>query len=227
MSNELSKKNGVEIIPAIIPKNYEDLRKKVSLVKDSAYFIQIDITDGEFVPSISWPITDSFWESGIHLELPFCEACDFELDLMVKNPEKNIQDWLDMKAKRIIVHVESTDKIKELLDLLKGKVSIGVAFNIETKIAPYFYLFDKVDFIQLMGIEKIGFQGQEFSEKVFDKIKEVREIDKNITISIDGGVNLGNAQRLIDAGVNRLVSGSAIFEGGDIKGTINEFKKLS
>lgn len=216
----------IDIIPAIIPKSYEDLREKISLVKDFVYSVQVDITDGEFVSSKSWPIVDGLWESGIHLELPFCEEFNIELDLMVKNPENNIQDWLDMKADRIVVHVESTDKIEELVNSLKGKVAVGIAFNIETEITSYSNLLDKVDFVQLMGIEKIGFQGQKFSEKVFDKIKEVREIKNDIIISVDGGVGLENTPRLIEAGVNRLVSGSAIFNSMNIKDTIEKFKNL-
>ncbi|MCG2694861.1 hypothetical protein L6261_02135 [Candidatus Parcubacteria bacterium] len=218
----------MKIIPAIIPKSLEDLREKISLVKDQDIsFVQVDITDGIFVPSKSWPFNDSTWNSGIHFEIPFCKEINIELDLMVKTPEEKISDWLDMGVKRIIIHVESTEKFDEIIDKLKGKVEIGIAFNIDTPFEPYINLLEKIDFIQLMGIEKIGFQGELFSEKIFDKIKNLRNTKSDVIISVDGGVNLENAPRLIETGVNRLVVGSAIFESGDIKGTTKQFKKLS
>ena len=77
-----------------------------------------------------------------------------------------------------------------------------------------------------MGIEKIGFQGQEFSEKVIDKIKELKKRKSEIIISVDGGVDLKNAPALIEAGATRLVSGSAILKSDNIKKTIEQFKEL-
>lgn len=215
----------IEIIPAIIPKSFEDLRKKISLVGGLVEYIQIDITDGIFVSSKSWPF-DNFVLESETLKLPFLDEYKFEIDLMVNEPEKNIDNWLGFGAERIIFHIESSNKLEELIKELKGKVDVGVAFNIDTSLESYNYLLEKVDFVQLMGIEKIGFQGQEFSEKIFDKIKNLRKIKPNIIISVDGGVSFENAQKLIKAGVNRLVVGSEIFESEDVKETINKLKNL-
>lgn len=216
----------MEIIPAIIPESYEDLRKKLTLVKGMVDCVQIDITDGIFVPSKSWPINDEIYGSRIHVELPFCDVCNFELDLMIKNPEEKISDWVDTQANRIVFHIESTKKIDEIIEKLKGKVKVGVAFNINTQDELYDNIISKVDFVQLMGIEKIGSQGQPFSSRVFDKIKNLRKRFPDIVISVDGGVNLENAKCLLDAGANRLVAGSAIFESDNIKQAIENFKKI-
>ncbi len=222
-----SQKNSLEIIPAIIPKNYDDLREKVSLVKDFVAHIQVDITDGVFVPSKSWPYTDLVWSSGIFLELPCSVFCNFEFDLMVQNPEENIDDFIAEGAKRITLHIESTNNIVELVSRLKGRVEVGLAFNMETPFEPYKFLLSEVDFVQLMGIEKIGFQGEPFSEKVFEKIKDLKKIKSDVIISIDGGVNLENASRLIEVGVSRLVVGSSIFKSENIEETIKKFREIS
>lgn len=216
----------MEIIPAIIPKNFDDLKTKISFVKGMTNYVQIDITDGIFVSSKSWPFSDEMWSLGIHLTLP-CEECNLEFDLMINRPEEKIQNWLEIGAKRIVIHVESTNNLEKIIGELKGKVEIGLAFNINTSFELFDNLLNKVDFIQLMGIEKIGFQGEQFSEKVFEKIKELKIKKPDIIISVDGGVNLENAQRLIEAGVSRLVIGSAIFESGDIERIIRKFKELS
>lgn len=215
-----------EIIPAIIPASYDDLRNKIGLVKGLVSCVQVDITDGVFVPEKSWPINDEMWGSGIHLDFPFCDICNFELDLMVKNPEERLIDWVAMGASRIVFHIESTSKIKEIINELKGKTAIGLAFDINTLDELYSDIIEKVDFVQLMGIEKIGFQGQPFSEKVLDKIKNLRKRHPSLVISVDGGVSLENAKSLIDAGADRLVVGSAIFGSDDIKGTIGKFKQV-
>ena len=226
MSNELLKNNKIEIIPAIIPKDFEDLKEKISLVKGLTYFIQIDIMDGIFVPEKSWPFNDPMWSLGVHLEPPFSCDCNFEFDLMVANPEYNIQEFLDIGARRIIVHVGSTNKLEEIFSNLKGKVEIGLAFGINTNIDEYSEFIKEADFVQFMGIEKIGFQGQKFNEEVIDKIIGFRTKYKDVIISVDGGVNLENAHKLISAGANRLVSGSAVFESDNIEDIIERFKDL-
>ncbi|MDD2935009.1 MAG: ribulose-phosphate 3-epimerase [Candidatus Pacebacteria bacterium] len=217
----------MNITPAIIPKSYEDLRQKISLVKDFSHSVQIDITDGVFVPSTSWPYSDSVWSEGIFLDMPFCNECNFEFDLMIQNPEKTINDWILEGASRIVIHVESTDNLEQLISDIKGKnVGVGLAFNIETSFDLYAHLLDKIDFIQLMGIEKIGFQGQPFSEKIFEKIADLRKRKPDVIISIDGGVNLENAKRLKEAGVSRVVAGSTIFESDNIEKVIEQFKEI-
>lgn len=216
----------MEIVPAIIPKDFEDLRKKLSLVRGLVSCVQIDITDGIFVLSKSWPLSDSVWESGVHLDLPFCDEFEIEFDLMVSGLENNIQDWLQTCANRIVVHAESTNNLEEVISRMKESVKVGIAFNIDTQIELYEHLIERVDFVQFMGIEKIGFQGEPFSPKVIDKIKEFRARYKDVIISVDGGVNLENAPLLIQAGANRLVSGSTILESNNIEETIEKFKKL-
>lgn len=222
----------VEIIPAIIPKNIHDLKEKLEKVRKLARFVQIDIIDGKFAPRPSWPYgegdNESFGEIISEKEgLPFWEDFDFEADLMVQNPEKSIDDFIKAGFNRLIVHIESTEEIEKIIAIARGNdVSICLAENIETPNEMLEKWIDKIDGVQLMGISRIGFQGEPFDDRVIAKIKYLRERHPDLIISIDGGVSLQTAPELISAGANRLVAGSAIFGNEDVAGTIKNFKNL-
>jgi ribulose-phosphate 3-epimerase len=239
-----------EIIPAILPQSLADLEEKLSLVDNYVSTVQIDVTDGKFVQSKSWPYYnngyDGYFLSILKEEagLPLWEKMDYEIDLMVKNPELVVDDWIKAGARRIIIHVESTMDIKEVMKNLNDKyssiknilvgVDFGVAINISTSNDVVYDLLNTLDsqgmpladFVQFMGIDKIGFQGESLDDKVFDKIKELRNKFPDTIISIDGGVTTENAEALVHAGVNRVVSGSAIFESDNPMETLDYFKSL-
>ena len=239
-----------EIIPAIIPESLEDLKEKLSLVENYVNTIQVDVTDGKFVPNKSWPYYgagyDDYFTSILKEEtgLPLWEKIDYEIDLMVKKPELVIDDWVKAGARRIIIHIESTLDIKEVLQKLNQQyssvrntlvgVDFGVAINISTNNQVLYDLLDIVDekgmglidFVQFMGIDRIGFQGHPLDNRVFDKIKNLRNKYPAMVISVDGGVTEENASELVQAGVNRLVSGSAIFGSDNPMQTLEYFKSL-
>ena len=105
-------------------------------------------------------------------------------------------------------------------------MQIGVAINMTTPIEQIFSLVNNVDFVQCMGIEKTGFQGQPFDERALDNIKTLKEKFPDLIISIDGGVSFETAPKLIKAGVDRLVAGSLILKSNDIRETIRELENL-
>jgi ribulose-phosphate 3-epimerase len=202
------------------------------MVKGLAKTVQVDICDGRFVSSQTWPyIGDSGqFEKIVHEDegMPAWQELDYEFDLMVDRPEEVVEHWIAAGASRIVLHVESKGDVVKAIDMLKGRVEIGLAMNIDTPVdiiaRNEFGLKDGiVQFVQLMGIGKVGFQGQEFDTRVVDKVREVKSLYPNISISVDGGVSLENAQELIEAGADRLVVGSAIFDSSDIDETIHQF----
>ncbi len=241
-----------EIIPAIVPKNYEDLKNKIALVRGIVSLIQIDICDGVFVKTVTWPFSsqaksrndsESFLENNLdeHFNkilneeegMPFWEDIDFELDLMVMDAVENFNIYTKLGAKRIIFHIEAVGNLEEFKNFLEGidiytreAMEIGIAINIETPLEQIFPLIPNVDFVQCMGIDKVGFQGQEFDRKAIKNIKTLKEKFPSLTISIDGGVDFETAPALLGAGASRLVIGSAIFNTDDIIGTIEEFTRL-
>ncbi len=229
-----------EIIPAILPKNYEDLKNKIALVRGVVPIVQIDICDGIFVPSKTWPFsTEGINDYNFHRILneeegmPFWEDIDFELDLMVSDAVENFDIYSKLGAKRIVFHIEAVGDLKEFKNFLEGMdiyvremIQIGIALNIETSLEQIFPLINDVDFVQCMGIDKVGFQGQEFNEKVFEDIKILKEKFPDLEISVDGGIDFENAPALVSAGATRLIIGSAIFKTDDIIETIEEFRNL-
>jgi ribulose-phosphate 3-epimerase len=220
----------VEIIPAILPKDFNELEEKIGLVQGFVKTVQIDVCDGQFVPNATWPYRkhDETFDKIIHEErgLPAWEKLDFEIDLMIniKKPE-DIQNWVLAGASRIIIHVESKGDIAEAI-ILASPLEVGLALDIETPIDVIEQYKDWIKFIQCMGIDHIGFQGQAFDAKVIEKVKSIKARYPELLVSIDGGVSLDTAPLLIAAGADRLVVGSAIFDSENAIDAVQKFKSL-
>lgn len=221
----------MEIIPAILPQDFAELEDKVGLIKGATKTVQVDICDGHFVPDFTWPYKkkDNTFEQMIREDvgLPAWESLDYEFDLMVDHPEKVVDDWVAIGATRAIIHIEAKGNVTEAVDKLAGRIDVGLAINIDTPIDSLKPFADKIQFIQLMGIDNVGFQHQAFDAKVIERVKAVREAFPDLPISVDGGVSLDNAGRLIDAGADRLVIGSAIFAAENPLSAIAEFQGLA
>ncbi len=220
-----------EIIPAILPEDFAEVEEKISLIKDFVKTVQIDVCDGQFTPSATWPYKkhDDSFDKIVREEegLPGWEKLNFEIDLMANKPETLVDEWVSAGATRIIIHVEATGDISAAVDELAGRVEVALALNIDTPISVIESFKEKIQGIQLMGIDQIGFQGQEFDTKVIDKVKEVRSAYPDMPISIDGGVSLENAKQLISAGATRLVVGSAIFNAGNYLEALQQLKAVA
>lgn len=220
----------IEIIPAILPKDYAELEDKASLVLGSVKTVQVDICDGQFVPNATWPYKkhDNTFDKLVKEEdgLPGWEKLNYEIDLMVNKAEEVVDEWVSAGATRVIVHVEMKGDLAMAITKLKDRAEIGLALNIETAIDVIEPFKDEIQFVQCMGIDHIGFQGQKFDEEVINKIKEIKTRFPFLPISVDGGVSLESAPKLIDAGANRLVVGSAIFDSDNAFDAIANFKRL-
>ncbi len=227
-----------EITPAIIVNDFNELNEKLAKFVNITNTIQIDICDGKFVSSISWPMQqgDKYSIERVLEEeegLPFWESLDFEFDLMVLNAHKQFDFFARLGAKRIIFHLEAETEsdFKEFLESMdpyfKDNISIGIAINTTTDINRLDSFINHVDFIQCMGIEHIGFQGEPFDERVLMQIKNLKIKYPEIKISVDGSVNENTAPSLIEAGADRLVIGSALLQSFDIRETYKYFENLS
>ena len=105
-------------------------------------------------------------------------------------------------------------------------LKIGISIGMDTPLEDIYPFLNHVDFVQLMGIDEIGFQGEEFDERVLDRIRLLRSQYKDLSISVDGSVNLETAPKIIDAGANILVVGSAIWKSQDPRAVIIALKDL-
>lgn len=217
----------MEIIPAIMPSSYEDIKEKAQKIVGLVSYAQIDVMDGEFVPSRSWP----YRNDGVveRIDLPFQDKLRYEVDLMVSDPLRVLSLWIDAGVSRIIFHIESVADPRAFVHNVRGsydKISLGVAVGIETRNEILEDIMDDIDVVQFMGIARIGYQRQPFDERVLDKIHALRQTHPETIISVDGGVNFDTASRLIEAGATRLVAGSAIFMAENIAEAIKKFQQL-
>jgi ribulose-phosphate 3-epimerase len=228
----MSYSKSTEVIPAIMPDTWADLQTKASSIADAVSWAQIDVMDGMFVSSHSWPYSTTglqemraMMEQGV--KLPLIEKISYEVDLMVTTPENACRDFIALGAKRVIVHLESSPHFATFLQTARARfpdVEFGVALGIETSLQAVDMYINKVDVIQLMGIARIGYQGEPFDDRVIQRVLELRKKMPQGIISVDGGVNFDTAPGLILAGVDRLVAGSAIFKSDDVLLAIERIK---
>lgn len=228
----------MQIIPAIMPKSYEELESAIALVVSQVPIIQIDIMDGVFVENTSWPFEhgrgrgdDADFARIVSEEqgMPFWEEIDYELDLMVGSADLQFDEWVRLGAKRIVFHIESLDDAGGFLERMQDirhLVEIGLAFNNDSGAASVIPYLSLVDFVQCMGIARVGFQGEPLDERVFDSIAAIREVVSDLPISVDGGVNMNTIERLRDAGATRFVAGSAVFGDGSIEDNIADLENI-
>jgi ribulose-phosphate 3-epimerase len=231
----------IDIIPAILPKDYEDMKNKIALVRGLVPIVQIDLCDGVYVPSKTWPFGTGGFEDFNFIKIlneeegmPFWEDVDFELDLMVSDAVTNFDIYTKLSPKRMIFHLESVGDLEEFKNFIEGMdvyirdaIQIGVAIKTTTPLEQVFPLVNYVDFIQCMGIEHIGFHGEPFDERVLGRIKTLKEKYPDLIISVDGAVGFETAKQLIDAGASRLTAGSVILKSENIRDTISELESIS
>ncbi len=170
----------IEIIPAILATSVAGFRDKISKIPSEIKVIHIDVLEQDF-----WIDVD----------------IDFEAHLMVKEPGKIASKWVERGAKRLILHTlgGSASKLG---------VEIGLGVELHVPLENIFPLIPRVDFIHLMSIAEIGAQGHPLDDKIFDRIKKVREKFPQIPISVDGGINTLNYQALKESGADRLIVGA-------------------
>ncbi len=220
-----------------MPKDFDEIVSKAESVHRFVKSVQIDVMDGRFTHSRTWPYFEGQEESfdkvaSGEIGLPYWKDVDYEADLMIENPEDSFSDFVNAGFHRIIIHIESTEKLHNILKEWRGVVEIGIALDIDTDNSEIFPFLEeeaehKADFVQFMGIATIGYQGSPFDGRVVEKITSLRQAYPQVIISVDGGVSLENAPLLIKAGANRLVAGSAIFGSENPEMTIEQFKKLT
>lgn len=197
-----------KIIPAILTNDVNDLKDKLQKLQGLTDWVQIDIMDGRFVNNTSINLKDLKKISA---------GFNFEAHLMVLDPETYLQSARDAHIKRVIFHVEAVDDVSSVIEKIKiYGFEIGIALNLETELENVLPYKDIVDIILFLGV-KPGFGGQVFMPSVIDKIKQLREIDKNILIEVDGGVKLDNISVLNSVGANYFVVGTGLFSAPDIK----------
>ena len=214
----------IQISPSILSADFSQLGAEIKRLEESgADMIHVDVMDGHFVPNLTIgpPVIKALRK---HCSLIF------DVHLMISPVHKYIEAYADAGADIITIHPEATDNLENSIKKIKEKnKKVGVSLNPESKIDLILDLLDQIDLVLIMSVNP-GFGGQKFMPEVLDKIKELKNIQKekdiDFNIEIDGGINFENSKIAIEAGANILVSGTTIFKSnnGDIKKNIDLLK---
>jgi len=213
------------IAPSMLASDFSDLKSEVNMVNNSeADWFHLDVMDGVFVPNISYgiPIIKSIKE---HAQKPL------DVHLMIEKPERYIDDFANSGADIISIHYEATIHLHRTLNQIEHVgCKPSVVLNLTTPVSVLEDIIDKCYMVLLMSINP-GFGGQRLEEITFKKIHKLRKmIDENKSktlIEVDGGVNLQNAQKLINCGTDVLVAGSSVFKSKNPSQTISDLKSIS
>ncbi|RLD15378.1 MAG: ribulose-phosphate 3-epimerase [Caldiserica bacterium] len=212
----------MKIAPSILASSFVNLKKDIELLERSgADIVHLDIMDGHFVPNISF---------GFPIVKAVRDLTSLPLDahLMIENPEKFIDRFIDSGVDMISVHIEGNYHINRILNTIKKNgVKAGIAINPGTPLSFLEEVLSIVDFVLVMSVNP-GFSGQKFIDSSIEKIRKLCKIRKkenfSFEIEVDGGLNFEIAKVLKEMGIDILVFGSFIFK--DIEKALEELRKI-
>jgi len=197
------------IAPSILSADFGHLQEEIDSIEKYADWLQVDVMDGHFVPSVSFGAPVVKW---IKTKLPL------DIHLMVTNPADRVQEFLDLGVKHITFHAEAVaDKgLQHTLvqSIRSGGVTAGIAINPKTLLSTVDDVLRNIDLLLVMSVDP-GFSGQDFILDVLTKVREAREKHPDLMIQMDGGIDSKTGGSCIEAGANNLVSGSYIFGSKD------------
>jgi ribulose-phosphate 3-epimerase len=205
-----------EIIPAILPESRQALELQLAMIRGIARSVQIDMVDGAYAPNTTWPYTINRRPTIDDVQFPFGVDFHFEMDLMVAHAADIAALCVQAGARRIIVHADAPGAHEALQALQhvsseKAPVTRGIALSPASDFAAINTYEGLYDFVQVMGIAHVGFQGQRFDARALELIRTIRIGYPALPIQVDGGVNHATIPDLLAAGATRLVVGSAIW----------------
>mgnify|MGYP002587766196 CR=1 FL=1 len=203
-----------QLAPSILSADFNRLGEQIQRVeKAECRWLHIDIMDGMFVPSISFgmPVVKSIRkESSLY----------FDVHMMVKDPERYVEEFQSCGADMITVHAEACRDLAETVKKIhETGADAGVAVNPDTPLSAVTDVMDQVEMILIMSVYP-GFGGQKFIPYAVDKICQAKALleqagNTTAVIEVDGGVNAKTVQAVKDAGATFLVAGSAVFGADD------------
>ena len=213
----------IKVSPSILAADFGNIERECNLIdKSDADWFHLDVMDGIFVPNISFgmPVVKAIRQM---------TSKPLDVHLMITEPERYIEKFIDLGSDIISFHIEATNKLEENISLIKSKnIKAGIAINPDTPISELKDIISKIDLVCLMGVHP-GFAGQKFIDKTLGRLKELKDLigssNSKTLIEVDGGVKADNYMKLRSLGADVLVAGSYIFNAEDYNKVIRKLKE--
>jgi len=212
------------VAPSILAADFANLQRDVEMLNASeADWLHVDVMDGRFVPNISFgfPVLKAVKK---YAKKPL------DVHLMIVEPERYITEFAEAGADRITIHYEVSPNLHRTVQAIKeAGCKACVALNPHTTVASLEDIILDLDMVLIMSVNP-GFGGQKFISNTYKKLTEIKALKRRynteLLIEVDGGVDITNAAKLIDAGADVLVAGNAVFSDSDPAYYIKELKKV-
>lgn len=212
------------IAPSLLSANFLNLQKDIMMINTSkADWFHLDVMDGCFVPNISFGMP-------VIKQIKSISKKPLDVHLMIVKPDRYIEEFHKAGADILSVHVEACTHLNRVISSIKTfGMKAGVVLNPHTNINVLEDIINEIDLVLLMSVNP-GFGGQKFIENTYNKIKKLKQLiestQSKALIEVDGGVDLQNASKLIECGVDVLVAGNTVFSSSDPLLVIEKLKNL-